>query len=117
MNISLPLPLETNSLDSMSTHIDSIRIRANSLLDESKRGQMGQFMTPSAAARLLADMFRDLSGDIKVLDAGAGVGSLTGALIERALESFSPNTIEANAWELDSILVENLHEIFKVKVF
>ncbi|MAD44300.1 MAG: modification methylase [Oceanospirillaceae bacterium] len=114
MNISLPLPLETNSLDSMSTHIDSIRIRANSLLDESKRGQMGQFMTPSAAARLLADMFRDLSGDIKVLDAGAGVGSLTGALIERALESFSPNTIEANAWELDSILVENLHETLEV---
>ena len=114
MNIPLQLPLEATSLDSMSTHIDSIRIRANSLLDESKRGQMGQFMTPSSAARLLAGMFRDLSGDLNVLDAGAGVGSLTGALVERALESFDPSAIEANVWELDSILVESLHETLKI---
>ncbi len=75
---------------------------------------MGQFMTPSSAARLLAGMFRDLSGDLNVLDAGAGVGSLTGALVERALESFDPSAIEANVWELDSILVESLHETLKI---
>ncbi|CDT81402.1 Modification methylase PstI [Vibrio coralliirubri] len=98
--------------DSLTFRIDEIRIHANSLLDEETRGKKGQFMTPASAARILSDMFRNLDGELNVLDAGAGVGSLTTSLVERALREFHPTSINAHAWELEDALVENLNHSF-----
>lgn len=98
-----------NVLDVLLDVVDERRIQANSQLDEATRGQKGQFMTSAAAARILAGKFRDLSGELNIIDAGAGVGSLTTALVERALSDFSPSSINANVWELENVLVENLN--------
>lgn len=101
--------LEHHALEALVNTVDDIRIQANKLLDEDTRGKKGQFMTPASAACILAGMFRDLDGELNVLDAGAGVGSLTTALVERALTDFQPTSINANAWELENVLVENLN--------
>lgn len=103
------LAIKFNVLDGLLETIDECRIQVNSKLDEATRGQKGQFMTPAAVARILASKFRDLNGDVNIIDAGAGVGSLTTALVERALSDFSPSSISANVWELEDVLVENLN--------
>lgn len=95
------------SKESLSNRVDDIRLKANPLLDESTRGEKGQFMTPASVARLLASMFSNLDGELHVLDAGAGVGSLSAALIERALEKFQPSSITTHAWEIEDVLVEH----------
>lgn len=64
-------------------------------------------MTPASVARLLASMFSNLDGELHVLDAGAGVGSLSAALIERAIEKFQPSSITTHAWEIEDVLVEH----------
>lgn len=102
------LAMKFNVLDTILESVDAQRVKVNSQLDEATRGQKGQFMTPAAAARILASKFCDLNGELSILDAGAGVGSLTTALVERALREFSPNSIHANAWELENVLVEEL---------
>ncbi|EKN5122624.1 TPA: Eco57I restriction-modification methylase domain-containing protein [Yersinia enterocolitica] len=94
--------------------VDELRIEKNSKLDESTRANKGQYMTPASAARLIAGKFRDLNGALNIIDAGAGVGSLTTALVERALNDFSPNSINANAWELESVLLDGLNDSFKL---
>ncbi|ABV38851.1 conserved hypothetical protein [Shewanella sediminis HAW-EB3] len=99
-------------LKTLVDDIDNIRAQANELLDNETRGRKGQFMTPASAANILAEMFRNLDGDLKILDAGAGVGSLTTSLVERALREFQPTSINANAWELEDVLVENLNRSF-----
>lgn len=101
-----------NALETLVNTVDEIRTYANVLLDEDTRGKKGQFMTPASSASILAHMFRDLNGELNVLDAGAGVGSLTTALVDRALTDFQPTAINANAWELEDILVENLNHSF-----
>ncbi len=91
--------------------VEVIRLTANASLDESRRGQLGQFMTPPPVAQLMASMFDDLSGEIHLLDAGAGVGSLTAALIEEAyLRKTPPGSITANAYELEPLLIPHLEE-------
>ena len=100
------------SLETLVSAVDEIRTQANNLLDENTRGQKGQFMTPAAATCILSGMFRNLNGELNVLDAGAGVGSLTTSLVERALRDFQPTSINANAWELEDVLVENLNRSF-----
>ena len=94
--------------------VDEIRLTANKKIDDKTRGQLGQFMTPTNSARLLASKFRDLSGHLNIIDAGAGVGSLTSALVERALNEFSPLTINANLWEIENVLLSDLQESLRV---
>lgn len=101
--------LKYNTLDILVDSVDDIRIKTNMLLNEVTRGQKGQFMTSASASRILANMFRNLDGELNILDAGAGVGSLTTALVERALKSFKPEVFNVNSWELEPVLVENLN--------
>lgn len=112
MTDSTAMVLQCNALDNLVDRIDQHRVKANQLLDQSTRGQKGQFMTPASVARILAGMFRNLDGDIRTLDAGAGVGSLTASLVERALSKFAPTSISAHAWELENVLVERLGDSF-----
>lgn len=106
------LALQHNVLDTLVEAVDQHRIDANQLLDQTTRGQKGQFMTPASVTRILAGMFRNLDGEIRILDAGAGVGSLTASLVARALSKFEPTSIRANAWELENVLVERLGDSF-----
>ncbi|MBL4829122.1 MAG: Eco57I restriction-modification methylase domain-containing protein [Aliivibrio sp.] len=100
---------QENATKTLVETVDQLRIQANKLLDEDTRGQKGQFMTPASAAYVLAGMFRNLDGELNILDAGAGVGSLSAALVQRALNDFKPTIINANAWELEDVLVESLN--------
>ncbi|MFV8984670.1 Eco57I restriction-modification methylase domain-containing protein [Serratia fonticola] len=98
-----------NMLENLLNIVDDLRVQANSKLDLALRGQKGQFMTPASVARVLANKFRDLNGELNIIDAGAGVGSLTTALVEKALNDFSPSSISVHTWELENVLVENLN--------
>ncbi len=91
--------------------VEAIRLTVNASLDADQRGKLGQFMTPTPVAQLMAAMFDDLSGDIHLLDAGAGVGSLTAALIEEATaRKRRPTAITANAYELEPLLLPHLEQ-------
>lgn len=72
------------------------------------KSAMGQFMTPMVIARFMAGRFSSLAGkNIRLLDAGAGIGSLTAAFAERAARE-KANSLECEAWELDPKLSEPL---------
>lgn len=60
--------------------MDYFRLDAGRKLDADRRSQMGQFFTPLSTARFVASMLEFRQPSLRVLDAGAGVGSLTAAL-------------------------------------
>ena len=51
-----------------------------------RRAELGQFLTPAHIARLISSQFSKFSGNIRLLDPGAGIGILTAAFVERVLE-------------------------------
>ncbi|SSW75629.1 Uncharacterised protein [Klebsiella pneumoniae] len=59
------LAMKFNALDTLLESVDAQRVKVNSQLDEATRGQKGQFMTPAAAARILASKFCDLNGELR----------------------------------------------------
>lgn len=72
------------------------------------KSALGQFMTPSVIARFMAKMFTPMKQKkIRLLDAGAGIGSLTAAFTERAVED-EATAIECVAWEIDPHLHQPL---------
>jgi adenine-specific DNA-methyltransferase len=65
---------------------------------------LGQFMTPGVIAEYMASMFEPLGGkQIRLLDAGAGIGSLTAAFALRASRDKAAS-LECEVWEIDSKL-------------
>lgn len=59
------------------------RACATARLDESTRSELGQFPTGADVAAFPATFFDVRSGPLRLLDPGAGVGSLAAAVVER----------------------------------
>lgn len=73
-----------------------------------RKSELGQFMTPSKIANFMSGMFSPLkSKKICLLDAGAGIGSLTAAFAQRAVHEKCVS-LQCEAWELDSLMDEPL---------
>lgn len=94
----------------MIATIDQLRKEATLQLDQSTRSQLGQYMTPSSIAGFMASIFSEKDcKSIHLLDAGAGIGSLTTAFLEKQLvKSIKPKEIEVTAYEIDRVLLDYL---------
>ena len=80
--------------------------RAEPATAKQRKSQFGQFMTPPSIAKFMASLFELPSKQtIRLLDAGAGRGALTSAVIERARDT---SKIVATVVELDSQLLPDL---------
>src|SRR5260370_22373754 len=94
--------------------VDFLRLDANRKVDPDRRSDFGQFMTPPATARLMAAMFQVKRNELTLLDAGAGVGSLTAAFVsEICNRKNKPESIHATAYEIDSELCGYLVSTFQ----
>jgi len=83
------------------------RIDISRRLAPKKRSEMGQFMTPAPIARFMAFLFDSVKHDqIRLLDAGAGIGSLSAAFIEEfCSRETTPEEIHVIAYELDQEII------------
>jgi adenine-specific DNA-methyltransferase len=92
----------------LSAVADAARTHWTSRLDPGRRCELGQYFTPSVVGRFMASWFSPRRR-VRLLDPGAGVGSLTAAFVEAALGWERPPTvIEADAVEADRELLGGL---------
>lgn len=91
--------------------VDLVRTDAARRISPQSRAANNQFLTPAAVARLMATLFTANRPTVRILDAGAGVGSLTAALVaELCQRTERPSRIEVTAYESDALLAEYLGE-------
>lgn len=90
---------------------DITKAYCSSRLNLKQRSELGQFFTPATVARFMAGQFNNLSGHIHLLDAGAGVGTLTTAVIERLLAN--PEEVKScsiTAYEIEPVFLPFLNQ-------
>lgn len=76
-----------------------------------RQGNLGQFLTPAPVADFMASLFGPLPSSVRLLDAGAGAGALTAALVSHLCErKGAVRTIEATLYEIDPLIQEALLE-------
>lgn len=91
--------------------IEARRLQLIHHISTQKKSSLGQFFTPVQIARLVASKFAPVRGTVRLLDAGAGIGSLTAAFVERILdEPAQVSSCELTAYEVDETLVPLLQE-------
>lgn len=102
--------------DSVDTEafLDRIEFRRQSLgesFDAGRRASLGQFFTPARAANLIANMVvLPDHGTLRILDPGAGIGSLSAALVARIVEERPMLDVSICAVEVDAFLTPYLEE-------
>ena len=91
---------------------DNLLHQANGKLDRKRKSAMGQFMTLSPVSGFMASLFKEISGVIELLDAGAGVGALTAAFVKRCCtEGKRPESISSTVYEVEPVLLPFLGEM------
>ena len=94
--------------------IDAKRVEASSRLDPDQRAKFGQFMTPSSIGTFMASLFRRWPSEVRLLDPGAGVGSLTEAYFQLfAQKAPTGASLAVTAYEIDPILLDYLGEHYR----
>ena len=69
------------TVSALAETADFYRIDATPKLDARKRALLDQYMTPTPVGRFMAILVSEMSGEMRMFDPGAGVGSLTAAAI------------------------------------
>ena len=74
-----------------------------------RQEELGQFLTATPVADFMASMFGPLPRTVRLLDAGAGAGSLTAAFVSRCCEKRDGvRAIEVTLYELDGEILDAL---------
>ena len=89
--------------------VDQARKQIGQATAREKKSQLGQFMTPAGIATFMASLLPAANGPARLLDAGAGIGSLTSAVLDRQVHGdFNATTLHATAFEIDPALLPHL---------
>ena len=85
---------------------ESARRNVAPLIEQQRKAALGQFMTPSTVASFMASMFPPSTRkNCSLLDAGAGMGALSCAFLDRWLAGdFRFESVDVTAFEIDDIL-------------
>jgi len=95
------------------TVVDSFRSAVSPQLDATVRHELGQFLTPGPVAEFMASLFACHPRELRLLDAGAGAGILSAALIRNQIAgSTRPDRIAVTAYEVDPSLVPYLRRTY-----
>lgn len=86
--------------------LDSIR-----KLDAGRRIEWGQFLTTPAIANLMASLFQHKCAQVRLIDAGAGVGTLSAAFVAKMCSlKVPPEELSITAYEIDPTLADYLRD-------
>jgi adenine-specific DNA-methyltransferase len=91
---------------------DKVRRQVAPRIAKGRKSEFGQFMTPSNTARFMASLFpASTLKTCRLLDAGAGVGALSCAFLDRWINGgFEFQEVQAYAYEIDDRLRGHLAE-------
>jgi adenine-specific DNA-methyltransferase len=92
--------------------VDRLRLEVGGKLNRQRQSEMGQFFTPASIAGLMATMMSLDIPEVRLLDAGAGIGTLFAACIAAlCCKTKPPRSIHITAYEADPLLQGYLQAI------
>jgi len=95
--------------------IENSRVQVSSETTQDTKSELGQFLTPYSTAIFMSSLFSNLTKpNLRLLDPGAGIGSLSASFIETFQKINKNGKLYLDAYELDSILIPKLKNNLKI---
>jgi len=100
------------SMHHLLEQVETVRKEVGQQISQKRKSELGQFMTPSTVARFMASLFSPSTlQTARFLDAGAGIGSLSGASLDRfAAGGFPFQHVQVVVYEIDAKLRDLLSQ-------
>ena len=100
--------------ESVLAFAEVVRSSATKRLDKKRQSELGQYFTPFTVATRLAALLEPMTREVRLLDAGAGIGVLSAAAVEmlRCRKS-PPQSIHVSTYEIDSSLHGDLESVLE----
>ena len=97
----------------MLSTIEQVRLKVSKSTVAKRKSELGQFFTPVRIAWFMSGLFdRTMQEKCRLLDAGAGVGSLSSAFLQRMVSGdFELQQIAIDAFEIDEKLHPFLNQL------
>ncbi|MGO9579915.1 MAG: Eco57I restriction-modification methylase domain-containing protein [Desulfobaccales bacterium] len=91
---------------------ETVRKEMGQQISQKRKSELGQFMTPATVARFMASLFSPSTvKTARLLDAGAGMGALSGAALDQFVSGGFPfQHVQVVAYEIDPKLRELLSQ-------
>jgi len=98
--------------DEVLGRLDLNRVKVAKQIEGTRRASLGQFLTPSNVARLMASMLTEEGrDDVELLDPGAGIGTLFTAGVGALCQGMNPpKRIVITAYEIEPLFFDYLEE-------
>ena len=94
------------------SHAESARLAVGK--DHREKEKYGQYLTSAPLARMMASFMTYGEGEIRLLDPGAGAGSLSAACVEAACnQDHPPRDINLTAYEIDPFMVGYMRDTLR----
>ena len=104
--------IDINGQHNILSQVDLLRY--NLVEKKKKKNHLGQFFTPAPIAEFMAQMFRISEASVHLLDAGAGIGSLSAAFVDYVCtQKQVPKKFSITAYEIDASLTPFLENTLK----
>jgi adenine-specific DNA-methyltransferase len=88
--------------DGFFEQIENLRLITTQNSDEARKLEFSQFFTSAAISRYMASLFQDFDKPLSVLDPGAGIGNLSAAFVEKAInENDRIHSLHLTCYEID----------------
>lgn len=89
----------------MPSLVEQTRLQISKGTEAKKKSQFGQFLTSERTAAFMASLFPESNGNCRLLDAGAGIGSLSDAFLSKWTSGgFHFQSVRLDAFEIDHSL-------------
>jgi len=106
---------QTDHTDGFFEQIENLRLITSQNSDEARKIEFSQFFTSAAISRFMASLFQDFDNPLSVLDPGAGIGNLSAAFVERAInENDRIQSLNLTCYEIDSELIKTLQNTLNI---
>ncbi|HKZ40708.1 MAG TPA: Eco57I restriction-modification methylase domain-containing protein, partial [Candidatus Hodarchaeales archaeon] len=96
----------------MLTEVEQTRLEVSKRTEAKKKSQLGQFLTPAKTAQFMAGLFSPTTDEVcRLVDPGAGIGSLSAAFLERIRSGeLCFESVGLSAFEIDNALSKELQK-------
>lgn len=95
------------------SRVDKLRLLTNKELDPKNKSSLGQFFTDYSISMFMASLFKNITGNVTLLDPGCGPCSLTAAFLDEAIKRKSCKSISVDACDVDVHLDERIRDSLK----
>ena len=96
-------------------NLETLRMKRISEFDQEHKKRFGQFITPLSIAQFMANLIPTKSfNDYKILDPGAGIGTLSYTLLNKILAENTCKNVELDCYEIDKTIIPILKKTFTV---